>query len=303
MTPRAGAVALVCDAALAGLLALPACAKHAKTTEPAGPFLSMFSTDGGYRARSLVTPAAVTLALGGLPPDELPRLQKHLADSTDGALQRAAPELFDLDAPPDAGPGLDPMRDSLPDLPALTAAANVLGAPWEAPAISVHLGPACDAAATRCVPLLGPVSAGDDALQRRGRALAWALGHAALLRAPPETRSQLLSSLRAAQVRPAGTIAMVFDASRGSLDANELDALRREARRAIEPLRAEALQRPWLEALAAARPEWELPVALDADQVLVVPRLRVLARLADFVSEVAGASTGLRCTLVRQPTP
>ncbi|MGH7436493.1 MAG: hypothetical protein ACRENE_12540 [Polyangiaceae bacterium] len=299
MIPRTGAAALVCSAALAGWLALPACSKHTKTTEQSGPFLSVFAADAGYRAQSVVTPDAVTLALGGLPPEEIPRLRKHLAESTDGALQRAAPELFDLDAPPDAGPAVDPMRDSLPDLPALTAAANVLGDPWEAPGISVHLGPTCEVGASRCVPLFGAASGGDDALLRRGRGLAWALAHAALVRGPPETRGRLLSLLRAAQLRPAGTIAMVFVSSRGSVDPNDLDALRREARRAIEPLRPEAPQRPWLEALAAARPEWELPITLDADQVLVVPRLRVLARIADFVSEVEGASRPRRPILGR----
>jgi hypothetical protein len=300
MSSRTGAAlsaltvqALACEAAIAivAMLGLSACSKQTKAAEHGGAILSLFSSDAAPAERRLVTPAAAALALGGLPPEELPRLRKHLADSTDGALLRAAPELFDLDSPPDAAPAVDPLRESLPDLPALTAAVNVLGAPWEAPGISVRLGPACETGASRCLPLFGAASYGDDPVVRRGRGLAWALAGSALLRVSSVARAPLLQVLQEAQLRPSGTIAMVFAASRGSVDPKELDLLRREARRAAEPLRPDAPQRPWLDALVGARPEWELPVAIDADQVLVVPRLRVLARMQDFVSEVQGAGT------------
>jgi hypothetical protein len=51
-------------------------------------------------------------------------------------------------------------------------------------------------------------------------------------------------------------------------------------------LAPDAPQRPWLDALCAARAGWELPIGLDADDVLVIPRLSALARLQDFRSEV-----------------
>jgi hypothetical protein len=286
-----GAAARACAVGVVGLFALASCSRRTAATEPRGPFLSVYAREGTPAARSLVTPAAVALALGGLAPEERVRLRRRLAESTDGALQRAAPGLFDLDAPPDAGAAVDPLRQSLPDLPALTAAVDLLGSPWEAPGISVHLGPVCEPPPSRCAPLFGEASSEGDSLLRRGRSLAWALEDAALLRVSGAARARLLAALREAQIRPSGTIAMVFAAARGAIDAKELDLLRHAARRALEPLRPEAPQRPWLDALVAARPDWELPIALDVDQLLVVPRLSALARLPDFVSEVESAGT------------
>jgi hypothetical protein len=293
MRLRSGAAALVLP------LTFGACSRRTTAPEQRGPFLSLSSPDAPPAPRTIVTPAAVSLALGGLPPEELPRLRKRMAESTDGALRRAAPGLFDLDAPPDAGAVDDPLRQSLPDLPALTAAANVGGSPWEVPGISAHLGPACETAAARCVPLFGTTSSEGDSLIRRGRALAWALANAALLRVNATAREGVLRSLREAQLRPAGTIAMVFAASRGTIDPNELDLLRREARRSLDALRADAPQRPWLDALGAAQPSWELPIALGAHELLVIPRLSVLARLPDFVSEIEAA--GGRAELEAHP--
>lgn len=289
MSCRSGAAALVRALGLVGLFGLCACSTRTKAAQTRGPFLSILQREGAAGVRGAVSPASVTLALGGLRPEELPRLRKHLAESTDGALRRAAPELFDLEGPSDGDAGPDPLREALPDLPALTAAANLLGSPWEAPGISVRLGPSCDAAASRCVPLFTPAAEPEGALVRRARALAWAPGYAALLRVSADARPALLRSLREAQSRPSGTLAMVFGAARGTLDEAELDLLRREARRALEQVRPDAPQRPWLDAMGAARADWELPIALEADQLLVIPRLSALARLRDFVSEVERA--------------
>ena len=89
MIRRTGAV-------LALPIVLAACSKRAPPApEQRGPFLSISSTDAPSAARNIVTPAAVSLALGGLPPEELPRLRQRMAESPDGALQRAAPGLFD----------------------------------------------------------------------------------------------------------------------------------------------------------------------------------------------------------------
>jgi hypothetical protein len=141
------------------------------------------------------------------------------------------------------------------------------------------------------VPLFGAPSNESDSLLRRGRALAWALADAALLRVDAAARAAVLRSLREAQLRPKGTIAMVFSATRGALDPDELDLLHHEARRSLDQLRPDAPQRPWLDALSAAQPSWELPVAIDADELLVVPRLSALARLPDFVSEIEVAGS------------
>jgi hypothetical protein len=277
--------------ALVALLGLAGCSRP--KVESRGPFLSIVRRDGATVPRGAVAPGSVALALGGLPPEELPRLRECLADSMDAAVRRAAPELFDVAglADGDTTPEPDPLRRALPDVPALTAAANVLGAPWEAPGISVALGPVCDAAASRCVPLFAPAVDRGDALVRRGRALVWSLGDAALLRVPAGSRTALLRSLRAAQTRPSSTIALVFGASRGTLDGAELELLRHRAGRALAHLPADAAQRRWLDALGAARADWELPIAIDADEVLVIPRLSAQARLRDFVSEVELAGT------------
>ncbi len=238
--------------------------------------------------RNAIPPGSVALALGGLPPGELTRLRELLEESTDAAVRRAAATLSDRVglAQDDAAPVPDPLRQALPDLPALTAAANVMGAPWSAPGLSVKLGPVCDAVASRCVPLFAPAVDGGDALVRRGRALAWTLGNAALVHVPAGSRAALLGSLREAQTWPSGTIALVFGAPKGELDEADLALLHEQARRALAHLAPDALQRPWLDALDAARAGWELPVALGGDEVLVIPRLSALARLQDFHSEV-----------------
>jgi hypothetical protein len=297
MNRRAGPRALA--GAMGVFLALAGCSLRPKV-ERQGPFLSMSRQETPSPARGSVLPRSIALALGGLPPGELARLREYLAQSTDAAVRRAAPMLFDLEVaqdeptltldggatPPSAS---EPLRQVLPDIPALTAAANVLGGPWSAPGLSVQLGPACASGATRCVPLFQSAADPGDALLRRGRALAWGLGNAALLRVPAGSRTALLQSLRAAQTRPSTTIALVFGASRGTLDEAELDLLRDQARLALAHLAADAPLRPLLDALGTAPVSWELPIAFDADQVLVIPRLGAMARLQDFRSEVAFA--------------
>ena len=288
MSRRLGAAAWACGLGLGSLLGLAACSTRPKEAERRGPFLSIAQREGVSRIRGAMAPESISLALGGLPPVELPRLREHLIESTDTGLRRAAPELFDL---ADDATAPDSLRHALPDLPALTAAANVLGSPWAAPGISVKLGPVCDAAVSRCVPLFVPADEPADAIARRGRGLAWALANAAALRVAANSRSSLLRALREAQPRPSSTLAMVFGATRGTLDETELDSLRQQARRALADLASDAPQRPWLEALGAARAQWELPIALDADEVLVIPRLSALARLQDFASEIERAGS------------
>jgi hypothetical protein len=273
--------------ALIAIVALSSCTPRAKA-QRRGPFLSISGQEPVTPAPRAVPPASIALALGGLPPEEMTRLREYLAQSTDAAVRRAAPMLFDLGLDEsDAVAEPDPLRQALPDVPAWTAAANVLGAPWSAPGLSVQLGPVCSDAAARCVPLFATADDHDDALVRRGRALAWSLGNAALLRVPTGSRAARLQSLRAVQTRPSSTIALVFGAPRGALDEAELERLRDQARTALAHLTPDSPQRPWLDALVAARASWELPIAFDADDVLVVPRLSALARLQEFRAEVA----------------
>jgi hypothetical protein len=304
MPRRSGASALTRALGLVGLFALAGCLGRAKA-ERKGPFLSILGQEAGAVPRSAMRPGAIALALGGLPPEELIRLREHIEESTDAAVRRATAILFD-DAgpvPDDAAHAPDPLRQALPDLPALTAAANVLGAPWNAPGLSVKLGPVCDADASRCVPLFAAAVDRDDALVRRGRALAWTLGYAARLRVPAASRAATLRSLREAQARPSGTMALVFGAPRGALDEAELELLHEQARRALAHLARDAPERPWLDALGAARASWELPIPLDPDEVLVIPRLSVLARLQDFHSELELASRASTRATPAAPRP
>jgi hypothetical protein len=287
MSPRFGMSAPAAVAlGLVGLLSLAACHSRRKA-ERKGPFLSILNRETTSVTHVGVSPESIALALGGLPPEEMTRLRRRLEESGDAAIRRAAPALFDLELDEDdAGPPPDPLRQALPDVPALTAAENLLGAPWHAPGLSVDLGPTCEVAASRCMPLfVRAIDPGDD-MVRRGRALAWTLTNAAVLQVSPSARDARLRSLRRAQARPSSTIALVFGATRGALDETELELLRDQARRALGHAAPGAPGRRWLEALSAAPSDWQLPIALGTDEVLVVPRLGAMARLHDFHSEV-----------------
>ncbi len=296
---------------LIALFGLAACSIRARPTESHGPFLSIVEREVTVQAdarqldasggRGGLAPGAIALALGGLPSETLPHLREYLAESADEAMRRTAPELLDLD---DVAAS-DPLHRALPNLPALTAAANLLGSPWSAPGISVHLGPICESPAARCVPLFAPSADAGDALTRRGRALAWSLTNAALIRVPASSRLVVIHALLEEQPRPTGTVAMVFDATRGSLDEAELDLLRRQAHRTLADIAADSPRRPWLAAIEATQANWQLPIVLAADELLVIPRLSALARLRDFTSEIerAGSFDWVARPLTTAPVP
>jgi hypothetical protein len=228
----------------------------------------------------------VTLALAGLPPGELIRLRERMAASTDEAIRRAAPTLF-VDLEDDAASnGAEPLHPALPDVPALTAAANLSGAPWAASGISVDLGPTCLPASTLCVPLFAPPTS--DRLEARGRSLAWALTDAAILRVSPSKRAAFSTSLRE-KALASTTIALVFDTSEGDLDEQQLSSLRDEARRALKHLDSAAPSRASVDSMGKAEAHWKLPVTLGRDEILVVPRLSALARLPAFEADVSAA--------------
>jgi hypothetical protein len=290
-------------AALFGALGVLSCAPGSKATSARGPFLSIVIHDAGAAPMTGVAPASIAMALGSLPDAEVARLAEVLRDSADVALRRKAPAVFALDDDAQGEPGdasIEPSRAVLMDVPTLTAAANALGSPWSAPGISVSLGSACEAGASRCVPLFTTVTKPtetepDDPVIRRARGLAWALGNAGLIQATASTRVPLLRALQDARARRDSTIALAFGASRGTLDARSLDVLHLQARAAIDLLSPGAPQRRWLAMLAEAPASWSLPVELRDDEILVVPRLGALAHLQDFNAEVerAGAFTWL----------
>ncbi len=247
--------------------------------------LSVFELfDGSAPASAPIEPAALSLALASLSPPARAELLAALTQATDAEVKRANPLIVDLDK---AGtPERERLRELLrADLPAATAAANLLGSPWQSAGLRVQLGPSCLPGAARCFP--APGQHADEPLARRGASLAWAVAHAAVLRtSSPATLAQ---ALRVRQQRPDSTIALVLVQKSGTLDAAQLSALQEQARRGARLLDEATAQRRWLEALAAAPSGWALPLPLGPYEVLVVPRLSALARLSDFHAELQSA--------------
>jgi hypothetical protein len=224
---------------------------------------------------------AVALALGGLPADTERHLGDEIAAATRAAIQRANPLYVDLSGEPAAGP-------LAAHLPALTAAANLLGSPWQGPGLRVELGADCRPEARLCIPLFRERQ--DDGLERRARGMVWTLSNAALLRAPGRVEA-VREALQQRAIQTDSTIALVFTKSSGSFDATGLSAIQREASRALRYVPAEANGHSWLEALAQPAPQWALPIQLEPDELLVIPRLGALARVNEFVLEVRQASS------------
>jgi len=197
-----------------------------------------------------MAPGALTLALAGLP-GELIRLRERMAASTDDAIRRAAPALF-VDLEDDAArDGAAPLHPALPDVPALTAAANLAGAPWAASGISVDWDPPACLPAPRAFPLFAQPTS--DRLEGRARSLAWALTDAAIVRVSPSKHAAFSTSLRE-KALASTTIALVFDTSEGDLDEQQLSPLRDEARRALMHLDTAAPSRAWVDSMGRRRP-------------------------------------------------
>jgi hypothetical protein len=152
--------------------------------------------------------------------------------------------------------------------------------------VSVELGAACRPEARRCIPLFRERQ--DEGLERRARGMAWALSGAAVLRAPGRA-AELRGVLLEAAAMPDSTIALVFSGSAGALDATQVAALQHASARSLRYVGPDSKERFWLEALADPAAEWRLPIRLDADELLVVPRLGALARVTEFVAEVRSA--------------
>ncbi len=268
-----------------GLAALVLAAAACPAKPAARPKLSVFEVAPGEPAPAgALAPEAFSVALGALSPEPRARLLEALTQATDAEVKRAHPLVVDLVE--DGTPERARLRELLrADVPAVTAANNLLGAPWHAPGLQVELGTECAPHAARCFEVPSP--AREDTLERRGAFAAWALAHAALVRSP--TKDALVEALRAEQQQPGSALALVLSARSGSVAAGQRDAFERQARRGIPLLPEDAPERRWLEALAHAPAGWSLPVPLEADEVLVIPRLASLARLHEFAAEIERA--------------
>jgi hypothetical protein len=249
--------------------------------------LSIFDAPESSSVQGTRAPAAVATALGGLNAEVLQQLGDQLKAANDAAITRANPLTFQLD---DDATGKEGQAAALQrEMPAVTAAANLASSQWSAPGIRVELGRRCQPSAATCLPLLTDATFAEDTHTRRARGLAWALSHAAIVRAHGSALE--LGRVLRERLKASGTMALVFTATAGTLEAVPLGVLRAQAARAVSHLPQKAAGRGWLEAMAHAEPGWTLPVALEPDEIMVVPRLSALARMKDFEAELAKAGS------------
>jgi hypothetical protein len=258
------------------------------SSAPVGPVLAV---SNGGRPRPASAGAAVALAMAGIGSEARADLEDGLAVFADRAIAKAHPLIVDLDEEPvDAA-----LRRVLAArLPAITAAMNLAGSPWHADGISVELRDACPAAAVRCLPIFG--AAPVDALEKRARILSWAFSSAALVRATSPI-DDVVGALSTRAAEPDTTIALV-------LTSHPIDdvAVRAQAKRVGEIVDgSEGLEARWITALSEERAP-ALPLVLAEDEILIVPRLGVLARLSDFEREV-DAQRGAFTWIFRPQSP
>ena len=171
-------------------------------------------------------------------------------------------------------------------LPKLTAARALVG-----------IAAADDCAGDACV---NPWARGGSDEARRARYVAWPLSGAALLRFTDAHRAAAAAAtLRARAAERDSRIALVVaDDGVDPELARELVAVRAAAARAAELLarsgddeRARALLDEVAHATAPTLPSW---LALDARELLVVPRLGTIAALDAFAAEVAAHAPDAR---------
>lgn len=232
-----------------------------------------------------LNPAAISLSLAGGAPNAVDRTRALLGAVSVAVRQRANPFIIDLDGS-EAYTLTSTRTQLLTQLPAATAAANLLASPWRDTGIWVELGVSCPPSANRCMRLYD--WNGSDTVERRVRNVVWAWSHAALIR-PKGPVAAFVAALRRRAVQPTTTIALVFARSSGQLNAASLAALRREARQAQAQTPPKSPERYWLRAVTHAPAKWSLPVPIAAGDVLVVPRLSALARPQDFVADITAA--------------
>jgi hypothetical protein len=252
------------------------------------------------------------LALGTLAPDELASLRRALEDLETHLEARANPMVEDLgDGDPTAALALLVRRF----LPALTACDAIASRRRAAPegTFVVAVAARCDAATAdggvACVPLWKP--APPEAWVERARFLEWPLAAAIVLGfADAADARRASAALRARSRDAASRIALALDDDdlAGSHDAG-VDEVRAVAARVLAlAARDRSVDTRILELVArepppdARRIPW---MRLDAEEVLVVPRLGALQAVAAFVREVEGETAALRTAVewVHRPDP
>ncbi len=258
---------------------------------------------------------AAGLALGTLGPIELEGLRRSLEDLATHLEARANPMVEDLD---DSDPMAPLARLMRTFLPTLTACSSVASRRRAAPdgtlvlAIAMQCpGLARTGAGVECLPLWQPQ--GDDRLVQRARFLEWPFAAAVVLgfdRADDAHAAR--EALRRRAHEEGSRIALVLeDGDLAGRDADRLAAVRAPARRALAIAQRDAkVDARLLELIAHEPPPGArlLPwLHLDAEEVLVVPKLGALASLDVFVGEVERdlRSRGVEAAVqwVRRPEP
>jgi hypothetical protein len=301
---RRRAIAALCvGVVVAGLSWFGQAARRARLT-PAGPFLIVAHAAQGLSAAALldrVLPAssdhrsgAAQLALASLTAEERSQLAAALGELTAQLHARMNPLAIDMTEAAQ-GEQLSKLFPGL--LPSWTAAAALSAGRWSAGdgSLAVAVAASCPAALPDkldCIPAWSEETQSGRELSRV-RFLAWPVAGAILLRASSAAiAGQLAAALRQRAPRDTTRIALVLgyqELQSTRTEPEELSKIRAQAGRAAAMVRnARHASLSILEELGRpAAPEPPLPwLALDPDEVLVIPRLRAAADLRPFVREV-----------------
>jgi hypothetical protein len=253
---------------------------------------------------------AAALVLGGLSPLEVEGLRRALDDLADRLEAQSDPMVEDLEDDDPLAPLARMIRRFLP---ALTAA-EALGSRRRAAAdgtLVTAVGMDCrEAPGVRCVPLWKPPVEGTSL--HRARFLEWPLAAAVVLGFGDAGTAQTARDALRDRARDDGSrLALALDRDDLSERRDEaLDRVRAAAARVLglvhrSSSRVSPASTRVLELIAGAPPRGSsVPwLRLDAEEVLVVPRLSALADLDAFEKEIEAGLGARPFEWVRRPEP
>jgi hypothetical protein len=258
---------------------------------------------------------AAALALGTLAPPELEALRAALDDLETRLQARSNPMVEDLEDGDPLAPLALLLRRFLPALTACDAIASRRRATPEGTMV-VAVAMTCEApdGGATCLPLWNPSPGGRSPEERsveRARFLEWPLATAAVLGfANVAEAGSARANLRAGSREAASRIALVLDEAdlRGGEDGGVAEVRRIATRVLTLASHDRAVDTTVLELIAREPPPGSRRVPwlrLDAEEILVVPRLGALANLASFVDEIerhlGGAGLAASTEWVRRP--
>jgi hypothetical protein len=253
-----------------------------------GPFLAIGTPVASSAVvRDSERVATVGIALQSLSEGDLARLDGILARARERAYAHANPLYVELedDRPDDLAREARSLLES--NAPILTAAQAIGRTRFElSDGFSVALVSDCRASApTDCVPLWGAPS--ERLLERRMRFAAWPLAFAGVL-ATRGVANDPASALRPLIHRRDGTVALVLTLAPARDGSGARAAIRQRMRRILPRLEHDHVDTRWARAVATTEPSTNLDhVGIQADEILVVPRLGALARLRAFEREIS----------------